>query len=91
MSRVLVLVFTSLIVTGCITRGQIDASAWLNNGLPAELCQSDPRLMDYGFYRKLNTGHFEFIPFCDPLALHMTAFHDQDLEKILDGLLGHQH
>lgn len=62
----------------------MEAAAWLNNGLPAELCEKEPLLKNYGFYRKLNTGKYEFIGFCSPDSAHWIAFFDQDLKKLLD-------
>lgn len=74
-------------LTGCVTRPEIKAAFWMNNGLPADLCASELRLKDYGFYRKLNTGKLEFMPFCNPDVKHFVAIIDSDLEKILDKLL----
>lgn len=76
---------TAILCLGCVNRTQIRANLWLNNGLPADLCASEPRLKDYGFYRRLKDGGFEFIPFCDAaLTPHMLAIVDTDLDALLD-------
>lgn len=68
----------------CITRGEIQAYIFNNNGVPPELCDKEPELKKHGFYRTLNNGKFEFISFCDPLSVHWLAIYDKDLEKLLN-------
>jgi hypothetical protein len=64
------------------------AYTWLNNSdALADLCHRVPELNDYGFYRRLNDGRFEFVSFCNPLAAHFIGIRDEDLKKILDALL----
>jgi hypothetical protein len=71
----------------CITRQEVRAYTWLNNGLPADLCEREPRLQDHGFYRRLNDGRLEFISFCQPNAKDWIGIHRQDFEDVLDKLL----
>jgi hypothetical protein len=84
---------TALLFLGCISRGEIRASIWLNNGQDPAMCGPSraesqyPVLWDHGFYRRLNSGGFEFISFCDPRAKDWFGVHRQDLEKILDETL----
>jgi len=63
------------------------ATTWLNNGLPADVCAREPSLQNYGFYRKLNTGNYEFISFCDPKSQEWIAVYQDDFYKILNALL----
>ena len=76
-----------LALSGCISRGQVRATVWLNNGLPDGICDREPVLWDYGFYRKLKDGKFEFMSFCDPRAKDWVSIYKDDFERILDGLL----
>lgn len=67
------------------TRAEIDAVIWLNNSpIPADVCAREPSLNDYGFYRRLNDGTFEFISFCHPDAHLWVAMHKDDFIKLLD-------
>lgn len=77
----------SSLLSGCMTRSEVKAHIWLNNGMDPELCAREPVLWNYGFYRKLNNGKLEFISFCDPRSRDWQAIHNRDLEEILDKLL----
>jgi hypothetical protein len=87
MRHIALAVAVCVMLSGCITRGQVKASTWLNNGLPEDLCVSEPRLRDYGFYRRLNDGRLEFMAFCNPQSVHWLSFFDQDLNTLVDKLL----
>jgi hypothetical protein len=63
---------------------------WLNNGIPAEICEREPALREHGFFRRLNNGKFEFISFCDERARHWLAVYDRDFNRVLDELLPRQ-
>ena len=79
----------SIPLSSCVTRNQIDALVWLNNmPLPADVCALNPVLNNYGFYRRLNDGHLEFISACNQSALapHMVSMKDTDYEMLLDQL-----
>lgn len=71
----------------CMTRQEIRAHLWENTGLPADLCASEPRLRDYGFFRRLDSGGFEFLGFCRPEALGMQSVTKESLKEILDATL----
>lgn len=73
----------ALTFPACIKRSEIRAAIWLNNGLPTEICAREPELQNYGFYRKLSDGNYEFVAYCNPLSAHWIAIFDEDLEKIL--------
>lgn len=79
--------FLAFALSSCVTRGEVRAYFYLNNGLPADLCEREPRLRDYGFYRRLNDGRFEFVSFCSPDAKRYLGILDDDLERLLDKTL----
>ena len=78
------LLLCMIVLSGCLTRAKIDAAIWLNNGLPADLCEKEPELKDYGFYRKLDSGQLEFVAFCDPRAREWLSMHKDDFNKLMD-------
>jgi hypothetical protein len=78
-------------MSGCITRDEIDAVIFLNNGpLPSGICDREPELKKYGFYRTLNSGKFEFMSFCHPKANKFLSAREDDLNEILDKTLPKQ-
>lgn len=60
---------------------------WLNNGMPQGVCEREPSLRDYGFYRRLNDGGYDFISFCDDRAKDWLAVHKDDFNRMMDALL----
>lgn len=75
-------------LSACVSRGEIRANLWLNNAqIPKELCDKEPALKDYGFFRRLDSGKLEFVSWCDPLARRWLAIFDDDLERLLDKTL----
>lgn len=90
-----------LLFQGCRTtplRKEIDALVWKNTGLPLSLCGSsredspNPLLWDSGIYRTLDTGGYDFIPYCvrsemDEHASEVRRFlsvRDDDYARMLD-------
>lgn len=78
--------------SACPNRKQIRASLWTVWPIPSSICEKAPELKPYGLYRKLNSGKWEFIPYCGlvdaPRENHeFFAIYDDDLEKLLDGTL----
>jgi len=57
-----------LTLSSCVTRGQVRAEVWMQSGIPIELCHAQPDLRLYGIYRKLDSGQYEFISYCDETA-----------------------
>ena len=60
--------------------------------VPQEICDKAPELKQYGLYRKLNSGQWEFVPYCGlvdgPRQGHaFFAMYDVDLNNILDATL----
>jgi hypothetical protein len=41
-------------------------------------------LKDYGLYRRLNNGNFEFVSFCDSKAKEFLSMYKSDLEDLLN-------
>ena len=91
------LIFLMLTLSGCITRGKIEAMIWLNNGIDQEICKREPKLNEYGFYRKLSdktcedAGHpkgcIEFVSYCNPIIKDFAEIHRSDLVKIMNQTL----
>lgn len=84
----------AMIFQGCLTRQQVRAYTWLNNSpLPADLCEKNPELQNYGFYRRLKDGKLEFVSFCQPCeppkacAADFISIYKVDFENVLDKLL----
>ncbi len=62
----------------------MNAYLWINNfPLPAEVCEREPLLKDYGFHRRLNTGNFEFLSVCDERTREFYEMHKDDLAKLI--------
>lgn len=77
----------AIIFQACMTRQEIKAHLWENNGLPADLCASEPRLQDHGFFRRLDSGQYELLSFCKPEARGMQSVTKESLKEILDATL----
>lgn len=80
----LVLALLTTSQSACIHRPQIYANLWNSAPLPVELCDKYPEIKPYGFYRKLNNGKFEVMPYCSPLSENWLAIYKDDLEKLLN-------
>jgi hypothetical protein len=85
--KILAILLITLSACNIPTRKEVNAAIWLTNGLPPDLCASVPELNDYGFYRKLNSGDFEFLSFCSPEALNFLGMHKTDFNRLMDGTL----
>jgi hypothetical protein len=66
-----------LALTACVTRPQVEAELYQNDGIPAAVCDQNPILKGYGVYRVVpcpnlqvhgcengETGYQEVIPYC---------------------------
>ena len=58
------LLSSMLLLQGCPSRAEIDAEIWLNSGITPDVCAKYPELKQFGIYRKLDTGKYEFISYC---------------------------
>jgi hypothetical protein len=87
---------TLLLLTSCISREEVEAEAWLQSGLPANICKEHPELGRYGLYRILNSGQTEFQSYCAQIpntdgtagthnaVADYTAFLTKKLQELLD-------
>jgi hypothetical protein len=50
----LTICLASLALSGCLTRKEVLAYIWENNGMPDGVCNREPELLKRGFYRRLN-------------------------------------
>lgn len=81
-----------LLLSSCVTRKEIEAVIFLNNfndkdNSMAGVCERNPEIKQYGFYRKLNTGKLEFVSVCNPIARDYIAVNKDDFNRILDANL----
>lgn len=53
--------------------------------MPSEICEQQPTLKDYGFFRRLNTGNFEFLSVCDERTREFYEMHKDDLARLIGG------
>lgn len=61
------------------------ARIWVANGpIDEELCLKEKRLQEFGLYRRLNNGNYEFISYCDTEINQWLGIHGADLEQLLD-------
>lgn len=51
------------------------------------MCQKNPDLKNYGFYRLLDTGDYEFVSFCDSKSAQFFGFYGPQFNAYLDALL----
>lgn len=76
-----------LSLNSCVTKKEIQAAIWLNNGpLPESICESIPEIKLYGFYRKLDNGKYEFLSYCSQISPEMISMTADDMNKFLDEL-----
>jgi len=67
------------------SRAEIQAHIFLNNSpLPQEICDREPELRNYGLYRRLNDGKFEFLSFCSVEANKYLSMHETEYQKLLE-------
>jgi hypothetical protein len=85
--KIIAICLACLALTGCLSRKEVQATAWLQTGLPPEICASNPDLKDYGIYRKLDSGKFEFVSICDKEITRWISIYDEDFKRILDALV----
>jgi len=79
----LALTLLIVLLPACVSKSVIKASIWMNTPLPSELCEEKPELKQYGVYRKLNSGKYEFLSYCDPKIAEWLSIWKTDLETIL--------
>ena len=73
------------------TRSQVDALTWLSNvPVPKELCDANPDIRAYGFYRRLESGRLEFWSICNPEMPPMVSMKGEEYRALLDQYLKRQ-
>lgn len=81
-------VLSSAILSGCVSRTEvqkrIDATVFLHDQIPVEICRDVPQLKKLGIYRKLNNGQEEFVSYCKPEIELYFGLYEKDVQKILD-------
>jgi hypothetical protein len=90
--KTLFLISTLLFLSSCITREEVDAVIWLNNfnddkNSMAGVCERNPEIKQYGFYRKLNNGKLEFVSICNTTARNYLAVQKDDFNRLIDKAL----
>lgn len=81
------IVLASMSLMGCPKRAEIRAEMWLNSGLPEDICERAPELKQFGMYRKLNTGKYEFLAYCRPESAKYFGISEKRFNELLDELL----
>lgn len=87
------LLFVVLIsASSCLTREEVEAVIFLNNfnnskGSMSEVCDRNPEIRSYGFYRVLDDGNKEFVSVCNPIARDFLAVHKDDFNRLMDRAL----
>lgn len=81
----------ALSLSACVTKAQVEASAWLNNfdSIPKEYCGTAAHpgpLWNFAFYRKLDTGKLQIVRICNGQGHNMVSITSGDYLKILDAL-----
>jgi hypothetical protein len=79
-----------IILQACISRKQVVAETWLNSGLPADVCEKYPEIKEYGIYRKLDSGQYEFLSYCKNESQNYISIQGDKFRRILDSLLPEQ-
>ena len=69
---------------GCVTRSRVNANLWFGIAIPEDICNKHAEIKDYGIYRKLNTGKFEFVSICSDEYQDYFSIHKDDLERLLN-------
>jgi hypothetical protein len=59
----------------------------VNLPIPAEICEREPQLKLYGFYRRLNSGKLEFFSICQPEIAQFNGVWGPQLKDMLDKYL----
>lgn len=83
-ASLLALALSAILFQGCVSKKKLKAYLWLNNApIPKEICDREPVLKDYGLYRRLNNGSFEFVSFCELKSKEFLSMYRDDLENLL--------
>lgn len=88
-------IISLLFLSSCISREEVEAVIWLNNfndesNSMAGVCERNPEIKQYGFYRKLNSGKLEFVSICNQTAINYLGVQKDDFNRLLDKALPKQ-
>jgi hypothetical protein len=75
------------ILPACPNRVEIRAHFFDNTGIPEHVCAKYPELWEFGMFRKLNDGKYEFVSYCKPEAQLYLDIYKDDLNNMLDKYL----
>jgi hypothetical protein len=73
-----------LLSQGCVSRARINANLWYGLAVPQNICEKEPEIRNYGIFRKLSNGNFEFVSICSDEYEHFFSIHKDDLERLLN-------
>lgn len=94
------LLIAFLLVSGCVTRQQIEADVYQNDGIPASVCAKYPEIRNYGMYRVVactskpqskqcqhgEKAFEELRPYCGASSRNYLSMLNSDVEKWLNEL-----
>lgn len=73
--------FLFLLLTGCSTLApKFSGSIWLHKPIPSEFCTKE--LFEYGIYRRLNDGNYEWVAYCSPGISDYLSSYKDDVELV---------
>lgn len=93
-----ILCVCTLLLASCVTRQQITAELWINDGISVEECNRDPMVSRFGVYRVLSCTpdipecsngqktYQEFISYCAPRIKTMLSADQAQVEAWLNQL-----
>jgi hypothetical protein len=84
------LILMALATSSCVvTRKQIEAATWVNNfnAIPDDACYPGKSLYRVGFFRRLDTGKYQFVSVCSDTGNKMLSATADDYKKLLDAAL----
>lgn len=72
-------------LASCVSKREVDAKIWLNNfPVPKESCDAAPAIKEYGFYRRLNDGNFEFVSICNKASRGFKQMSNKDFARLMN-------
>jgi len=83
--KFLALVILLTAFPGCVTRSRLNAYLWFGIAIPEDICEKTPEIKEYGVYRRLNDGRFEFVSICSDEYEQFFSMRKTDLERLLNG------
>lgn len=84
-----------LLLSACVTRQQVEAELWMNDGIPKYICDQKPELYNFGIYRVVpcrpevldcqhgEPSYQEYLPYC---SNRIKEFMSADRRNVIDWL-----